>query len=68
MRNLSRKAIPIFLMLMLVVLFSQDLIAQPGPPPPPPPPSVPIGGLLIAVFFAVGACFGVRKLKKYRKE
>lgn len=51
-------------LLFLFVLGMEPAFAQTPPPPPPPPPNVPIGGLLIAVFFGVGAYFGVRRLKK----
>lgn len=61
------------LLVVLICIFCQGLMAQnplekilgdpQGPPGGPGPPTTPINGL-IGIALAIGAYFGVRKLKK----
>lgn len=53
-----------FTLMFFFVLGINQAFAQPPDLPDDPVDTVPIGGLLIAVFFAVGAYFGTRKLRK----
>lgn len=55
----------LFLTLMLLPDFVQDIIAQ--PPPTPDPEAIPIDGGL-GILIAAGAAYGAKKLHSQRKE
>lgn len=49
-------------LLLFVLLYVNQIIAQ-GPPPPPPPPGLDVSGGAIYLVIA-GILFGINKLKK----
>ena len=58
-----------FVLLITLVLFSSDILAQGGPPcgsppcgPPPPPNSLPIDGG-IGILLALGIGYAVKKIR-----
>ena len=66
------KRLAFVLVLFIMVLWSQSLLAAPGPPPsvrPPcwPPPCIPIDGGISALI-AAGAAYGAKKLYDKKKK
>lgn len=63
MKNICKKYFVLVSVLSAILLFSQDLIAQPPPPGGEEPPGgAPINGLLW-LGILIGSFFGARKLR-----